>query len=152
MPLDTSAKNAIKKDLTQLLPLIKRVSQLIDEVENEWTDHFNENDPDDMYLRSMYYRIQEKLDDARRIAQHVTAEESAKGKLRKNSAGRYEITGSGVYFTSGSSIEFLLEDDGRIRWVNSRVEHNGKDYYIVAAPDLRMAGVMARTKDLPAWY
>jgi hypothetical protein len=144
-----SKKQEIKNELAKLLPQMKKVAKMMEKAEDDWTNYFNESDPEDMYLRSMFYRIAEKLEDARRIAKQVDAKVTAEGILYKNSAGRYEIE-DGVYFTSGSAIEFLLEDEDRSEWIYSSVEHN-EDYYIVNHKRLNMEGIRARIKYSPDW-
>lgn len=141
-------KNEIKKELSNLLPQMRKINEMISKAEYSWTDHFDPNDPDDMYLRTMFYRISDKLDDVLLIAQRVGDEVLAEGNLIKNSAGRYQISSTDFYFTSGSSIEYLRQDeygDGA-EWISSRIEHNGEDYYIAADPKLKMSGITARIK------
>ncbi|MCY9746384.1 DUF5348 domain-containing protein [Paenibacillus larvae] len=143
-------KNEIKKELSNLLPQMEKITIMISKAEDSWTDHFDPNDPDDMYLRTMFYRISDKLDDVLQIAQRAAAEVLAEGTLIKNSVGRYQIASTDVYFTTGSSIEYLGQNaygDGA-EWISSRVEHNGEDYYIAADPKLKMSGIKARIKNV----
>lgn len=69
------------------------------------------------------------------------------GYLIKNgTTGRYEIEGKDRYFTSGSPLE--VWNGYEERWVRSRVEHNGKDYYIVdVGHDEYIGGLLVRTVD-----
>lgn len=64
----------------------------------------------------------------------------SKGKLRKNSRGRYEIPD--YEWTSGREIEALIENV----WIHSRVEHNGEDYYIVGYSSIPMEGLAVRVR------
>ncbi|UQZ34578.1 hypothetical protein C2I18_14240 [Paenibacillus sp. PK3_47] len=141
-------KEKIQSALANLEPQLKRATKLIEDAENEGI--YGET-PDEQYLRSMNHKIGDKLDDARRLLRQVNAPIIEEGVLWKNAAGRYELP-SGDCFTSGSSIEFLhTYSDGEKVWVYSSVEHNGKDYYIVANPKLSMGGLRVRVKQLPMW-
>lgn len=148
---ESQKKNEIKVELRRMLPQFKAVSKMITTAEDSWTKHYNENDPEDMYLRTMFYRIGEKLDDVRDLLRSVTSEVVETGKIHHNESKRYELP-SGHYYTSGSSIEFLRQErNGPAEWVASSVEHNGDDYYIVADRNLPMAGLTVRRKNYPSW-
>lgn len=143
-------KYEIKSEINKLLPQMKKLSNMIAKAEDDWLDFFEENDPEDMYLRTMFYRISKPLDEARRIALQVDSIVIAEGKLYRNRQGRYEIS-QGSYFTTGDSIEYLREDGEGSVWVYTKVGHNGEDYYIMADPQLKLQGVMARKKHTPPW-
>ncbi|MEK3747887.1 DUF5348 domain-containing protein [Paenibacillus sp. FSL E2-8871] len=142
-------KNLIQVELEKLEPRIKWVTNMINEAENEGV--YNEGDPQEMYLRGMFYQISSKLDEVRRYIRQVTAPVIEEGILHKGKDGRY-TTGKHAYYTSGASIEYLFEDStGESRWVYSHVEHNGNDYYIVNTPDCSMEGLKVRVKKLLLW-
>ncbi|MNI72834.1 hypothetical protein D3C73_1287990 [compost metagenome] len=104
-----------------------------------------------MYLRVMFYQIQGKLDDARRMLRRVVAPVLKEGVLRKRPDGRYGLQ-DGTYFTSGGSIEYLLVEPGEdARWVSSQVEHDGEDYCIVGRKGLSLQGLRVRIKEIPLW-
>lgn len=71
------------------------------------------------------------------------------GFLHLNSAGRYTL--NGFEFTSGSLIEIFYpapdsdfpEDE---RWISTRIEHNGNDYYAVGIRYLPLEGCRARRR------
>ncbi|MFF2909978.1 DUF5348 domain-containing protein [Paenibacillus sp. NPDC057934] len=141
-------KEQIKAALANLEPQLKRVSKLIHDAENDAI--YSSEEPEELYLRNMFYRVGEDLDKARRYIRQVSARISSEGTISKLSDGRYG--NERVYYTSGSSIEFLYSDpDGDDRWIYSSVEHNGVDYYIVVKPELSLNGLRVRVKDLPFW-
>lgn len=140
-------KERMVKELSNLENTLKYITKDLQKMEDSWTDHFNENDPEDMYLRSSFNRIEDKLSDVRRMLGGIGAEVVAQGRLRHNIAKRYEIEGTGHYFTSGSSIEVLYEGE----WIPSSVEHNGEDYYLTSLKSVSMSGLMARAKQYPWW-
>jgi hypothetical protein len=145
-------KEQIKADLKKLLPQFKQLSEAIQNTEASWTNHYNQDDPEDLYLRTIFYKISDKLDDVISLSNYVFATVVGEGILRKNSLGHYEC-GESHYYTSGSPIEFLYydKDDDRYEWCSSTVEHDGNDYYIVGykdVKDVKMEGLKVRIKML----
>lgn len=140
-------KTRMVRELSNLESTMKYITKDLQKIEDSWDDHFDENDPEDMYLRSEFNRIEEALSDVRRKIKGIGAEVVAQGRLYHNSAKRYEIEGTDYYFTSGSSIEVLY--DGQ--WIPSSVEHNGEDYYLTRLKSVSMNGLMARAKKYPSW-
>ena len=69
-------------------------------------------------------------------------------RLWKNGSGLYETT-SGRGFSAGSSIEVLVPDKCRensSHWERTRLQHDGKDYYLAGYPDLPLAGLAVRVR------
>lgn len=142
-------KEQIKSALANLEPQLKRASKMIQDAENDGV--YNNEDPEEMYLRGMFYRIGDYLDDARRFTRQVMAPVIEEAILHKGNDGRY-YAGKHAYYTSGAAIEYLyINPSGDSRWIYSHVEHNGNDYYIVSAPDRSMDGIKVRVKKLPLW-
>ncbi|MNO68958.1 hypothetical protein D3C76_598040 [compost metagenome] len=142
-------KKVIQVELEKLEPQIKWVTNMINEAENE--GGYNQGNPQEMYLRVMFYHIGSKLDEVRRYIRQVTAPVIEEGILHKGKDGRY-AAGKHAYYTSGASIEYLYVDPSDdSRWIYSHVEHNGNDYYIANTPDLPMEGLKVRVKKLPLW-
>lgn len=143
--------NQILKELVKLEPQIKWVTNMINEAEAAWPTHYDRTQPDDMYLRGMFYHIQDKLNDARRLIRFTVAPVLKEGVLHKRSDGRYGLQ-DGTYFSSSGYIEYLLtEPGGDARWVSSRVEHDGEDYCIVGRKGLSLQGLRVRVKEIPLW-
>lgn len=142
-------KDRLIGDLRQLEGTLKRITKDLQKAEDSWPDHFDESNPEDMYLRSSFYRIEDKLSDIRHLIRGIGAEVVAQGRLYPNSVGRYEIEGTDYYFTSGQSIEVLYDGE----WIPSSVEHGGPrgDYYLTRLKDVPMNGLMARAKRYPSW-
>jgi hypothetical protein len=145
--LNESMKNQIHAELEKLLPQIKKVTSMITQAEESWTDHYNRNNPDDLYLRGMFYRIGDMLDDARRVMDQTFAEVSDEGFLYKQGNGRYAF--GGREFTSGEAIEYMASHSDGDRWQFSRIGHNGEDYYLVADRNLPLEGLRVRVKYIP---
>lgn len=63
------------------------------------------------------------------------------GFLKHNLQGRYEIQ-NGTYFTSGESIELLVND----AWIMGRIEysHKHEDYYFIANDGKQIYGLTGK--------
>lgn len=149
--MNNSKKNDIQAELSKLLPQISRVVKMIEAAEENWSVHYDRTDPDDLYLRSMIYQAGDKLDDAARILKRAFADVIEEGVLRRQGNGRYAL--SNHEFTSGEPIEYLAcgLDGDEDRWVATRIEHNGTDYYVANDPDLPLQGLVVRVKSLPRY-
>lgn len=91
-------------------------------------------DLEERFLIGQYRGLAEKLDDIHRKLEYLSKDVISEGPIFHNSAGRYEML-NGDYFTSGSTIELLVKDedeDDRVYWIQTTIEHNGDDYYAVA--------------------
>lgn len=104
-------------------------------------------DPNELMLLDTYRSIIDKLEGIHNQIEYLQKEIVDEGRLSKNSAGRYELP-SGEYFTSGSPIEALIFDDWDEveKWVTTRVEHNGDDYYLYGHSEVKMEGLLARKR------
>ena len=102
-------------------------------------------------LRSVLYHLDLASDNLAYLSQPI----GYRGKLHKQSNGRYEL--DGYELTSGSGLEVLAPCEiwseekqdyiEGVEWVASRLEHNGKDYYIVGHNDLELEGLEARKRE-----
>ena len=74
----------------------------------------------------------------------------AQGHLSRNAAGRFEMEGSDIEFTSGSSCEvytpYFSDEEDWMTWIPTSIEHKG-DYYFTARPDMKMEGALVRIKE-----
>ncbi|WP_431090835.1 DUF5348 domain-containing protein [Paenibacillus sp. 8b26] len=120
--MSESIKNQIHMELENLLSRIEKITSMIVQAEESWTSHYDRNDPEDMYLRGMFYRIGDMLDDANRLLVQTFAEVVDEGVLIKQSNGRYSFHGREL--TSGEPIEYLVQNDDGDRWALSRIGHN----------------------------
>lgn len=63
------------------------------------------------------------------------------GTLMKNDCGRWEV--DGCELASGSVVEILPAEEKT--WINGRIEHDGKDYYLLASRGAELRdGMLAR--------
>ena len=108
--------------------------------------NIDSNDEEQLLLQDELRSILGHLENAKRDIDYLNKPIAYTGYLQKNSRGRYE-TGDKEY-TSGNGIEVLIYDDfyEKNRWVKTRVEHNGKDYYLVGYGDISMQGLKVRIR------
>lgn len=66
------------------------------------------------------------------------------GQIKLNSRLRFEV--DDVELTCGDTLEVLVIDgqDNLPKWVSTRVEHNGEDYYLVGLLGYNPIGLFAR--------
>lgn len=106
----------------------------------------NRNDPEELFLVDELCTTTEHLADAVRNLKYIDLPIGVTGNLRKNGDGYFEM--SGHVYHSGYGIEFLCLDtnvDSK-KWITSRVEHDGNDYYIVGYKDIKMQGLNVRIR------
>lgn len=133
----------LKNEMARIAPTLQRLANKIEDLADTTdADSLNIDEYSDFVT---LYQLQESLEKVSRRIDFVSKPIEREGHLYKNSAGRYEIA-EGDYFTSGSAVEILIEDDDRrARWVYTSIEHRG-DYYATAAPDVKLDGIRARIR------
>lgn len=71
------------------------------------------------------------------------------GCLVRNSAGRFEIEGTDIEFTCGSSCEvyapYFSDEEEWMTWLPTSIEYS-EDYYFTARPDMKLEGALVRIK------
>lgn len=146
--MNVTLKDQILVDLNNLLPQIKKITAYIAQAEESWTSHYDRNDPEDLYLRGMFYRIGDVLDDAGQLIKRTTTQADHEGVLYKRPDGRYGL--GDMYFTTGQLVEFYRTDpDDGDRWEPSRIDHDGHDYCLVVDRNLPLEGLRVRVKYIP---
>ena len=73
-----------------------------------------------------------------------------KGRLVRNSAGRFEMEGTDVEFTCGSCCEvyapYFSDEEEWMTWLPTSIEYS-EDYYFTARPDMKLEGALVRVKE-----
>ncbi|WP_313563729.1 DUF5348 domain-containing protein [Ruminiclostridium cellobioparum] len=143
--------NDLEKVLSSASSLSWKIGELVKESKFEEYDdlsglNINYTDEEQLLLQDELRAILDHLEKAKRDIDYLNRPIAYTGYLHKNSRGRYE-TGDKEY-TSGSGIEVLIYDDfyEKNRWVKTRVEHNGDDYYLVGYGDISMQGLKVRIR------
>ena len=72
-----------------------------------------------------------------------------KGCLVRNSSGRFEMEGTDIEFTCGSSCEvyapYFSDEEEWMAWLPTSIEYSS-DYYFTARPDMKLEGALVRVK------
>lgn len=142
-------------DLQKVLDSASKLSNAIGELlkQSTYIDYddlsglqIDRNDPEQWLLWDELRGIMGRLDNAKRDIDYLNRPVVYTGVLQKNSSGRYETDKK--EYTSGNGIEVLIYDDfyEKNRWIATRVEHDGEDYYLVGYRDIQMQGLKVRVR------
>jgi hypothetical protein len=108
-----------------------------------------DQDPNQLFIRDQCQSILRLLEGIHSKIEYLRRPIKDEGILYKNLSDRYVIDGKYDYeFTSGSGIEVLIYDDwdAKEKWVLTRVEHNGGEYYLFDYKNIQMDGLLARRR------
>ena len=110
--------------------------------------HYDYTDSEQLFLAKELSEIMDKLYSVRGRLKYLSRPVRETSRLHRNQSGRYETSG-GHYYTSGQGIEALVTDDYEEApyWAWTRVEHDGKDYYLVGYKDVSMDGLTVRIRE-----
>ena len=113
---------------------------------NEVDGKINYSDTSDERLYQDEFKgILERLEMVKGDIEYLKRPIKKTGVLHKNDRGRYET--EFMEYTSGNGIEALINEDEIVKWVVSRIEHNGKDYYIVGYSGINLEGLEVRIRE-----
>lgn len=109
--------------------------------------HADRGDSDQLFQLKELRAIMRKLADIGGSIEYLFRPVRETGTLRRDENGEYR-TEKGYCYRSGSLIEvFLPEVDGENPgWVQTKVEHDGEDYYLVGYDDIPMEGLRVRVR------
>lgn len=105
-------------------------------------------DPDELQLLDEYQTVMHHLCDIHYILQYQQREIIGEGVLSFNAQGYYEDKYHEYH--CGDGIEYYSYDDWdeKYKWRTSRIEHNGKRYYIVGNPNIELNGLRVRHRKI----
>lgn len=141
----------IKDLMAEVQELNLKLQQILYHSQYEMYDdlsglEWDKTDADQLFMLDELRQIMYKIDDISHTLNYLDKPIKTEGALHKNANGRYEV--NGIELSSGCGLEYLATDDRHCRyndnddyvptpyWCASRIEHDGKDYYIVGATDL----------------
>lgn len=140
----------IRDIMAEVQELNVKVQQILYHADYEMYDdlsglEWDKTNADDLFMLDELRQILYKLDEVSHTLKYLDIPIKTEGALHKNANGRYEV--NGIELSSGCGIEYVSLDDRHCRynendeyvptpyWVASRIEHDGKDYYIVGADE-----------------
>lgn len=104
----------------------------------------------DAFLRSKAEELLESLELLHEELCYLEKPVLGERRLKKLPNGRYGYTtadGTLRTFCCGAGIEAKIHDRfGKPRWVRTRFEHDGSDYYLVGGGDVSLAGLTVRER------
>lgn len=106
----------------------------------------NYNDPDEAFECRHMESILGQFVDACEALEYMNQEITAEGYLYKGAGKKYYLKDK--QFSCGYRLEvYIWNDDWDwYEWRKTRVEHDGKDYYLVGMKDISMEGLKARVR------
>ena len=123
----------------------------------EWGDisglEYDPEDPESLFLKDELEETLEKLDRVNSGLSYLSQPIAVQGQLHRGSNGRYSVEGREL--SSGYGLEILAPTEvttksgdwrAGFKWVATRMEHNGEDYYIVGYRDLPLEGLTVRIR------
>ena len=122
------------------------VQSLTDKIRAMSEESFNNFDA---ALLSMNLEIAaDALKTVQEMAAYLSRPVVETSRLWKNGRGQYEST-NGHCFYAGSDIEVLVPfkyEADKSYWLRTRLQHDGKDYYLAEYPDLPLVGLLVRVR------
>lgn len=109
--------------------------------------HADHKDNNQMFQLREMRRIMEKLADVGGSIEYLFRPVQETSTLHRDENGEYR-TEKGYCYRSGSLIEALLQEDSQEApcWVQTKVEHDGEDYYLMGYEDIPMEGLSVRVR------
>lgn len=109
--------------------------------------HADHEDSDQLFQLRELQAIMRKLADIGGSIEYLFRPVQESSILCKDENGEYR-TGKGYCYRSGSLIEVLLQGEpGEVPcWVQTKVEHDGEDYYLAGYEDIPMEGLRVRVR------
>lgn len=143
-------------DLTMTLAKVAGMKPWIDDIlksstYDEHADlrglHVDNKDSDQLFQLRELKSIMRKMADIAGSIEYLFRPVLETGTLHKDESGDYR-TEKGYCYRSGSLIEVLLQDDSHEVpcWIQTKVEHDGEDYYLVGYDDIPMEGLNVRVR------
>lgn len=109
--------------------------------------HVDHEDSDQLFQLKELQAIMRKLADIGGSIEYLFRPVQENSTLHRDENGEYR-TEKGFRYRSGILIEVLLpEADGENPcWVQTKVEHDGEDYYLIGYDDIPMEGLHVRVR------
>ena len=109
--------------------------------------HADRKDSEQLFQLREMQRIMRRLADIGGSIEYLFRPVLETSTLHRDENGEYR-TGKGYCYRSGSLIEALLQEDPHEApcWVQTKVEHDGEDYYLMGYEDISMEGLSVRVR------
>ena len=111
-------------------------------------DYEEITDPDELQLLDEYQTIMRHLCDVHYVLQYQHREIIGEDVLSINERNYFEDRYHEYHCGDGIEYYFYDDWDEKYKWRTSRIEHNGKQYYIVGNPDIELNGLRVRHRKI----
>jgi len=105
------------------------------------------SDKEQVFLRDKLRKVMEQATEIVSVVSWLERPVLETSRLHKNENGKYE-TEHGHQYSSGSLMEALISDayHDTPYWVQTSVEHDGRDYYLAGHSDVALDGLTVRVR------
>ena len=129
-------------------PIIQELVEDLAWIQNEFNpEHATEEER--TYVKYLLSLGSNCFDESDWRLKRMFASVGKKGRLIRNSAGRFEMEGTDIEFTCGSSCEvyapYFSDEEEWMTWLPTSIEYSS-DYYFTARPDMKLEGALVRVK------
>ena len=129
-------------------PIIRELVDDLEWIQDEF-DPKNATEEERTYVKHLLDLGNSYFDESDWRFNRMFAAVGKKGCLVRNSAGRFEMEGTVIEFTCGSSCEvyvpYFSDEEEWMTWLPTSIEYSG-DYYFTARPDMKLKGALVRIK------
>ena len=133
----------------QALPVLRELARELAWLQDEF-DPSMATEEERTYAKHLMILGCNNFDESGWRLKRMFAAVEVQGRLSRNAAGRFEMEGADIEFTSGSSCEvyapYFSDEEDWMTWIPTSIEHKG-DYYFTARPDMKMEGALVRIKE-----
>ena len=106
--------------------------------------------PDTRFLKESVELLLDLLSEMHSLLSYLETPASPEYVLERFKNGRYgyrDINGSRREFSCGQTLEARITDSfGCLRWVKTRMEHDGDDYFLMGHRSVPLAGLTVRER------
>ncbi|WP_182186587.1 DUF5348 domain-containing protein [Pectinatus frisingensis] len=129
-------------------PMIRELVDDLAWIQNEFTPE-KATEEERTYVKHLLGLGSNAFDESDWRLKRMYAAVGKTGRLVRNSAGRFEMEGTDIEFTCGSSCEvyapYFSDEEEWMSWLPTSIEYSG-DYYFTARPDMKLEGALVRIK------
>lgn len=108
------------------------------------------SDPEDRFLQKSLEALLAQFEDIHEQLDYLKTPTHGEYQLERLPSGRYGYVDedSTIHmFSCGSSIEAkIMDSHGRPRWIKSRIEHDGNDYFLWLHDSVPLDGLIVRER------
>ena len=108
------------------------------------------DNPDTRFLKESIELLLDPLEEMHSLLSYLETPASPEYVLEKFQNGRYGYrngNGSRREFSCGQTLEARIMDScGCLRWVKTRIEHDGDDYFLIGHGNIPLAGLTVRER------